>query len=133
MKKICLLFLCVLLIAGLAGCASETPSETTTETRPPLREQVVCPLTVMIDGQEYRDWSFQRPHITIEEDQILGYITSVVSIATMPTKDDEANYASVLNAPYARWVDEEYGEVYVIKRIDNCWYILLPADYPIGE
>lgn len=117
-----------------AGCGSDpsTATESTESNNPSQTEAPpdgICPPTVIIDGEEYRHWTIVRYQVEIGEDEILGYITSVVGIDKMPTKNDEANCCE-LNTPYARWNDEEYGEVYVIK-VNKNWYILLPADYPI--
>jgi len=126
-----------MLLIGFSGCRMEDASQVTQQ---PISSGVqketlpnVCPPSVMINGKMYRDWSLQ-PLVEpkeIGEEEILGYITSIVSISTIPTKNDEANYPNALNAPYARWTHEEYGEVYVIK-YGYGWHILLPEDYPIS-
>ena len=127
-KRICMIVMaCALLAAFLAGCGSEpevttSPKETT--------ESGICPPMVMIDGELYCDWTGwtgSDPRISIEEDQILGYITSVVAITGLPTQNGEANYDNAMGAPYARWTDEEYGEVYVIK-YGYGWHILTAAE-----
>lgn len=98
----------------------------------PKRSQV-CPPSVMIDGEIYCDWSVDPVIDTsaIAENHIIGYITSTVALNAMPEKNNEANYPNATNAPYACWVDEQYGEVYVI-RYGNGWHILLPENFPIS-
>ena len=143
MKMRALFLVCILLVLTIYGCAEQTPTTApttaTSTTVPnvdysmPDEPDWVCPLSVMIDGQIWHDWSWRRlidPNL-IEEGQILGYITSVVPLTTMPTHNDEANYPAALNAPYAHWTDEEFGEVYVIK-YGYGWHILLPEGYPIS-
>ena len=132
-RKVALILLvCTISFSVLPSCAREQHTQlSTTQSDEDIRW--VCPPTVIIDGREYRDWSIIRPNITIKDEDVLGYITSVVSITEMPTQNNEANYDAVLNQPYARWTDEEYGEVYVIWHDYGwkAWYILLPADYKI--
>lgn len=143
MKKLCLLLIVLAVIAtSMLACGAEkeaqreetsgSTSSVTQNTSDGSSSTImnICPPTVIIDGEEYRDWSIQCVGVAIEEDQIAGYITSVVDITTMPKQNDEANY-SAMGAPYVPWIHEEYGEVYLIQR-DRGWFILLPADYPIS-
>ena len=132
------LVLMLLAVVLCVGCA--VADFTGTESQPSQTTQAMtdngdiswsCPPTVMIDGQRYCDWGIKLPTISVEDEAILGYITSVVDISKLPVQDNEANYPNALNAPYARWTDEKYGEVYVIK-YGYGWYILLPEDYPIS-
>lgn len=104
------------------GSQSSVTSSSSKETIPNI-----CPLMVMIDGKLYHDRGYLRSDISIEDDDILGYITSIVSMTSLPKQNNEANYTKAENAPYARWNDNEYGEVYVI-RYDNNWHVLLPAE-----
>ena len=92
-----------------------------------LEKDHACPPSVMIDGEIYCDWSVEPVIDTsaVAENQIIGYITSIVALNAMPEKNNEANYPNAANAAYARWVDEKYGEVYVIQ-YGYGWHILLP-------
>ena len=124
----------LLLALLLSACGAQAPSTTTVQRDTmPENPNWVCPPSLMIDGQMWRDWSLEPlvdPNL-IAEEQILGYITSTVSLTNMPTQNNEANYPAALHAPYARWMDEEYGQVYIIK-YGYGWHILLPEDYPIS-
>ena len=132
MKRILYLTLvaCLLLALTMVGCSSQTetmPSTTTASVENP--DTGICPLTVMIDGKKYIDWGLSR-YVLVEDEQILGYITSVVDIKTVPKQDNEANFPAALDAPYALWNDEEYGQVYVIKYGD-AWHILLSEEISV--
>lgn len=136
LRKWILCVVCIILLISITGCDTEYESQGTKQSIPSGSQEAtipdVCPPSVMIDGKMYRDWNLD-PIIdpnAIREEEILGYITSVVAITTVPTKNDEANYGGAHNAPYARWTDETYGEVYVIK-YGYGWHILVPEGYPI--
>lgn len=123
------LLVVVLLCTGCGTGASTVPQDkesnhSSTIGAPP---DGICPKSVMIEGKMYYDQGVLGEDVRVDEDQIMGYITSIVSINTMPQQNNEANYPEVKDAPYARWNDTEYGEVYVI-RYDNNWHILLPAE-----
>ncbi len=128
-KKISVLMvLCLLLGAMLCGCAQPEPtqgSQPSGNSANPTGSNVL-PRTVMIEGKLYYDYSASRTGIVIEEGDVLGHITSIVSITTVPTQDNEANYSNAEGAPYARWTDEEYGETYVIY-YREAWHPLCPA------
>lgn len=132
-KYLCVLVcICLLLTVGLLGCGTESAQQTPGSSTTNPSAAKICPMTVRIDGENWRDWGYRALDITIEDSEILGYITSVVSISSVPTQDNEANYENAKDAPYARWTHEEYGEIYVI-RYGKGWHVLLPADYPVSD
>ena len=137
-KSLLICCICLLFVILLCGCIPKEAANAETTTNPekssyPDIPDGICPPLVMIDGKLYCDWSL-KPVIdpnAIGEEEILGYISTAVSSAKLPTKNGEANYGSLRDAPYARWTDETYGEVYVIK-YGYGWHILVPEGYPIG-
>lgn len=129
MKKWLIWLMACSIMLSLAGCVGGNQTEETGSTNAHTAAAVPIP-TVMINGTCYHDWSISGWDVEIEENEILGYITSVTG-EEQPQKDNEANYSGALNMPYARWTDEEYGEVYVIKR-NLVWYILLPVGTSVG-
>ena len=64
---------------------------------------------------------------TVEDSQIMGYIISVVPITQGPAKDDEANFDNALNAPYARYSDDEYPDA-VLVPFAGCWHLFAPFE-----
>ena len=128
------MMLCVWILVSVVGCSKEK-----TETQPNNHEQgehthqttapSVYPPMVMIDGKLYRDDKLEAKDAFIAESEIEGRITFTIKSSNKPSRNNEANYARAHNAPYARWVDATYGEVYVLQ-YGGKWYILLPLDHP---
>lgn len=118
-RRITMLVLCVLLAMSFAGCAEEAPETTLSQT---------CPRSVMINGEIWQDWDIDAGDIMIGESDYLGRIVHGIKTTAMPQRDNETNYVKAMNAPYARWTDKTYGEVYVIY-YSNSWHILLPEGY----
>lgn len=85
------------------------------------------PPSIMVEGKLYLDLQIVDRSIDIGDDEILGYISSVISINDVPQQDGEANY-EVLGAPYARWKDEEYSDTIIIY-YNQVWHVLVPNGY----
>lgn len=87
----------------------------------------ICPQTIMVEGVLYEDFTYYTDvlDITVDDSQILGRITSVVNITQLPAQDGEANY-EVLDAPYARWSDEDHPDAIVLY-YGYGWHLLIPA------
>ena len=117
-----MMVLCVLLVMSFAGCADKEPETTVAKH---------YPRTVMINGELWQDRNIDAGDITINESDYLGRIAHGVKTTAMPQRDNETNYVKAMNAPYAQWTDNTYGEVYVIF-YSNAWHILVPVDYPVG-
>lgn len=115
MKKRWILCTAVFLLAALFlfGCA---PKEKGSSAGVP---------SIMVDGKLYYDYGGKNvlgPDDTVEDDQILGYISSVVSITKVPQKDGEANF-DVMGAPYALWSGSHYSNVMILY-YDSAWHVL---------
>jgi len=119
LRKIMLFLVCAVLGLSFVGCASQEPETTLAQ---------ICPRSVMINGEIWQDWDIDAGQPGIVESEYSGRIVFGVKTTTMPTRDNETNYVKAMNAPYARWTDKTYGEVYVIYYSDS-WHILLPEGY----
>ena len=114
-KQLMVLFPLALLIGiVISGCSSDGQTG---------NEDVkwVCPMTVMVDGNLYQHERALDGDIEVDKSQILGNISSVVSITQLPKQDGEANY-DIMDAPYARWNDENYGDTIVVF-YNDVWHI----------
>lgn len=85
------------------------------------------PLTIRVDGVNYYYKLNMAEDYTVEDSQIMGYIISVVPITQGPAKDDEANFDNALNAPYARYSDDEYPDAILIP-FGGCWHLFAPFE-----
>ena len=88
-KKIGLI-LAVTCTCLLLGCCTPVPS--TPNTLPPC---------IMVDDVLYYYTGREIPD-EIDEDSILGIITSTVSLTEMPTENGQSNMTSLLDCPYAK-------------------------------
>ena len=84
------------------------------------------PPMIMVEGELYQDIGFPKHNIAVKDNQILGYISTVVSIADWPKQDGEANY-DILGAPYARWSDDDNPDAIIVYH-DHAWYLCVKAD-----
>lgn len=85
------------------------------------------PPMIMVEEKLYMDLYIPNPLITVDDDQVLGYISSVVNITNVPEQNGEANY-DVLGAPYARWRDDNCPDAVIIY-YDEVWHVLVPNGY----
>ena len=125
-RKLLAMMLCVLLVLCVAGCDNNGEVETTHDHGAHATEPKNYPPLVMINGTLYMDNKIVAEGAQIDEAQIEGRITFTIKSTSKPSRDNEANYMKAHNAPYARWTDATYGEVYVIQ-YSGAWYILQPA------
>ena len=107
------LLIIILLFSSCGGEEAKNPN-----TWPPM---------VRIDGVDYVYHKDLAEDYVVEDSQITGYITSVVPITQGPTKDDEANIGTALNAPYARYSDDEYPDA-VLVPFAGCWHLFAPSE-----
>ena len=127
-RKLMAIALCVLLALSVVGCSKDASGDgqhdghdhqtTAPKTYPPM---------VMINGTLYLDEKIEAKDATIGEAEIEGRIVFTIKSSNKPSRDNEANYVKAHNAPYARWNDPTYGEVYVIQ-YGGTWYVLRPAE-----
>lgn len=87
----------------------------------------IWPCMVRIDGVDYVLHKDLAEDYVVEDSQITGYITSIVPITQGPTKDDEANIGTAMNAPYARYSDDEYPNAILIP-FGGCWNLFVPFE-----
>lgn len=81
-----------------------------------------APYLVMINGAWYEGSDIQRHILSIEDEDIVGYISSTVAYNKVPTENDQSNFLEV-GTPYALYEHGEYGLIYVYK-IGDYWYYL---------
>lgn len=135
MKKVFLLCLILVLIAATmlsCGTKNEAQSEgttsSTTQTTTASTTHTaahLAPPYAMIDGTLY--WvNTQRYSLPVEEEDIVGYVTSNISMDYAPKENGQSNCLSV-GTPYALYEHEEYGLIYVAQSGDG-WVILTPKD-----
>lgn len=117
MKKIVALALAMLMTTILFGCSNQEDEE---------EIEWVCPMTIMVDGKLYQYERAIDGMIEIDERQMIGYISSVVSITQLPEQDGEANY-EILDAPYARWSDESHEDAIIIF-YNSQWHLFSPYE-----
>ena len=128
MKKIgILILLLTLLTALLLACGGQKEAE---NTAPSTTEFVfptsgtaagICPPLMMIDGELY--WvEFVKYRFSVQEEDIVGYVTSYISISNSPTENNQSNCLPV-GTPYALYEHEELGLIYVAQYKDG-WIIL---------
>lgn len=133
MKKICLLCLVLVLIATCmlsCGTKNEAQSEATissttqtTSTNSSHTAADLAPPYIMIDGTLY--WvNTQQYSFPVEEEDIIGYVTSKIPMNRAPAENGQANCLEVGTA-YALYDHEEYGLIYVAQSGDD-WVILTP-------
>lgn len=77
------------------------------------------PLAIMVEGNLYLIYYRQDGDIPADV-EIAGHIISCVDLSDLPAQNDQANFPSALNQPYA-WVD---GELYLC--LDDQWYLCEP-------
>ena len=128
MKKIgILILLLTLLTALLLACGGQKEAE---NTAPSTTEFVfptsgttggICTPLMMIDGELY--WvEFVKYRFSVQEEDIVGYVTSNISISNSPTENNQSNCLPV-GTPYALYEHEELGLIYVAQYKDG-WIIL---------
>ncbi len=106
MKRILIIICCMLLTA----CGKETSVETPNAQRP----------SIYAGGALYSSTGYEAPAEELST-EVLGYISSVVSLSELPEKDGEANIPFE-GAPYALC-----GEGIAVK-MDEVWTLFLPAE-----
>lgn len=105
-RKIFIIVCCLLLTA----CGKETSAETPNAQRP----------AVYVDGMLYYSTGYEAPkeELSIE---VLGYISSVLSLSELPAKEGEANIPFE-GAPYT-----SCGEGIAVK-MDEVWILFVPTE-----
>ena len=130
----CIGCLLALLVNGCGSADLWANNSDPAETADPPVESTVndadvtwaLPPMIMVEGELYQDIGLPKHNITVEDDQILGYISSVVSITDVPKQDGEANY-EISGAPYARWSDADYPDAIIVYH-DRAWYLCVRQD-----
>ena len=128
MKKIgILILLLTLLTALLLACGGQKEAENTA----PSTTEFVFPTTgtaahlappyIMIDSTLYLV-NTQQYSLPIEEEDIVGYLTSHISMSYAPKENGQSNCLPV-GTPYALYEHEELGLIYVAQYEDR-WIIL---------
>lgn len=106
------LYSCLLLLIVLTGCGTD---ESETDWDPPLM--------VMVNGTVYTYHDTSNGKYRIDEDQILGYITSVVD--GRPVQEGEASFPAAMGAAYGRFANEAYPNAIVVLW-NNQWSLFVP-------
>lgn len=90
MKRISVLLLTFIIALMIAGCSNKLPAPETPN---------ACVPSVMYDGNLYLTTGKQIP-VEVEEDAIVGRITSVIPLSQWPEEDGQANFG-IVDAPFA--------------------------------
>ncbi|MBQ3214838.1 MAG: hypothetical protein IJB11_01830 [Oscillospiraceae bacterium] len=79
---------------------------------------------VRVNGQIYYclHTDDYEPALSVEESRIDGYITSCVDSSQYPTEDNQSNYPTAVDCPYA----EINGVLLLRNKYNDSWIILRP-------
>lgn len=125
----------LLMTSGCAPAANEVPSEAPSET-PQGQEETpssypppdLAPYLLQVEGKQYTYGGdgLPLPGVTVEDDEILGRVTSTAPPNRVPEQDGEANFLEV-GTPYARWSDEEHPDALVYYS-GYGWHLMVPYE-----
>lgn len=85
------------------------------------------PLMVMVDETVYLYKDSDNGKYRIDQEEILGYITSVVD--GRPTQEGEASFPAAMGAAYGKFSTDEYADA-VVMYWNNTWSLFLPSNLP---
>jgi len=104
MKEIVMsLLLCIMLLA--AGCDNQADG--------------ICPYMIMVEDELYYCYD---EIIEVEDVEVLGYITSYVSIKYTPKENNQSNFMECMEQPYGM----ADGEMLIYYADD--WHICYPVE-----